>query len=241
MLRATSVTAIPSRSPSAAARRITTAPVVSLSAPPSSSSDTTPTFSGTAGTLAGDSSTVTVRVHAGSSVAGALVQSLTATRSSGGSYSVSATALSAGHVHRAYRAGRCAGNVGYSPSRTFTITGAAADTTAPVVSLSAPPASSTNTTPTFSGTAGTLAGDSSSVTVRVHAGSSVSGAAVQSLSATRSSGGSYSVGARRRSRRDLHGARRPVAMRPATSATARRARSRSQRHRRGTRRLRWCR
>ncbi len=138
---------------------------------------------------------MTVRVHSGSSVAGA------PGAVADGDAILRRLVLRQRHgavcrdVHRAFRAGRCAGNVGYSPSRTFTITGAAADTTAPVVSLSAPPASSTNTTPTFSGTAGTLAGDSSSVTVRVYAGSSVSGAAVQSLSATRSSGGSYSVGA----------------------------------------------
>ncbi len=110
----------------------TTAPVVSLNAPPSSSTNTTPTFSGTAGTLTGDSSTVTVRVHSGSSVAGALVQSLTATRSSGGSYSADASPLGSGTYTARAQQSDAAGNVGYSPARTFTITGGAPPVSPPL-------------------------------------------------------------------------------------------------------------
>ncbi len=170
-----------------------TAPVVSLVAPPASSSDTTPTLAGVAGVLAGDSSSVTVRVFAGSSVAGAPAQTLTAARGSGGAYSVDAPALTPSTYTARAEQSDAAGNVGYSAAVTFTITGS--DTVAPVLTLNAPPASSTDVTPTFAGVGGVAVGDSSLVTVRVFAGSGVAGALVQSLSTARGAGGAYSVDA----------------------------------------------
>src|SRR6185436_3514802 len=53
-----------------------TAPAVSLSAVPSPSTDTTPTFTGFGGTATGDSETIVVRVYSGSTVAGSPVASL---------------------------------------------------------------------------------------------------------------------------------------------------------------------
>ena len=73
--------------------------------------------------------------------------------------------------------------------------GGGGDTTPPSVSLSSPASGATVSvaTPTFSGVAGTAPGDSSSVTVEVFAGSTVSGSPVQSLVATRDASGAYSV------------------------------------------------
>src|SRR5206468_3623689 len=70
----------------------TTAPTVTLTQPTngSTTSDTTPTFSGAGGTAAGDGSSVTVKVYSGPDTNGTLVQTLTATLS-GGSYSVDAS------------------------------------------------------------------------------------------------------------------------------------------------------
>ena len=59
---------------------------------------------------------------------------------------------------------------------------------APTVTLTAPAArSATNdTTPTFSGTADNATGDSTSVTIKIYSGSTATGSAVQTLTATRS-------------------------------------------------------
>jgi len=63
----------------------TTPPVVTLTTPANGSEadDSTPTFAGTAGTAAVDSSSVTVRVYTGSSASGTLAQTLTTTASAG--------------------------------------------------------------------------------------------------------------------------------------------------------------
>ena len=105
---------------------------------------------------------------------------------------MTAAALSSGTYTARTEQSDAAGNVGYSQLTTFAISGVA-DVTAPVVSLNAPPASSTDTTPTLAGSAGILPGDSATVTVRVFSGTSVAGAQVQALSATRTSGGSYTI------------------------------------------------
>ena len=183
-----------------------TAPNVSLGAVPASSGDTTPTFSGTAGTLADDSSLVTVRVYSGSSVGGTLTQSLSVARNSAGSYSVDAATLAPGTYTARAEQSDAAGNYGYSAPVSFTITGA--DTVAPVVSLDALPSSTTDTTPVLSGSGGTASGDTSTVTVRLYPGSTASGTAVQSLNAARAAGGAYSVEAATLCAGHLHGARR---------------------------------
>ena len=171
--------------PTARAAADTVAPVVSLTSPDpgSSSADDTPLFSGLTGGAAGDLDTITVRVYAGSTVAGNPVRSIQTSRLSGNWFIVEATSMAGGTYTARSEQSDTAGNTGYSTPLTFTIVGA--DTTAPVVSLAAQPASSTNATPTFSGTAGQLAGDGTSVTVRVYSGTGVAGPLVQSLAATR--------------------------------------------------------
>src|SRR5262249_2620274 len=149
---------------------------------------------GVAGTATGDSANVTLRVYAGTSVAGTLTQTLTTTRDgSTGNYSIDANALAPGTYTARAEQSDSAANVGYSTATTFTIT--APDVPARVVCPAPPPGSSSDTTPTFPGTAGALSGDSTSVTIRVYSGTSVGGALVQSVTTTRSAGGAYSVDA----------------------------------------------
>jgi large repetitive protein len=154
--------------------------------------DSTPLFSGQGSIAAGDSNTVNVEVYR--PVAGStdqLVQTLSVVRSStDGSWSVSASPGLADGTYIAYATQDDSnGNTGYSAPRTFTV-----DATQPGVTLTAPASAllTNDTTPTLSGGAGTDTGDSATVTVKLYAGSSVSGPPVQTLPATRS-GGSWSV------------------------------------------------
>ena len=90
--------------------------------------DATPTFSGTAGTDPGDSTTVTVKVYSGSSASGTLIQTLTATRGSGGAYSVDASPpLADGTYTGQAEQADDAGNTGHSSAKTFSVDTAARD------------------------------------------------------------------------------------------------------------------
>jgi hypothetical protein len=174
-----------------------TAPAVTLTSPADGSSTTnpTPSFSGSAGTAAGDSSTVTVNVYSGASATGTPVQTLTAT-ASGGSYSVTASpALAIGTYTARADQTDTAGNLGQSAANTFTIV--SGDQTPPVISLATPANGSTTSdpTPTFSGTAGTTPGDLAAVTVKVYSGPTATGTPVQTLATTRDGTGAYSVDA----------------------------------------------
>jgi hypothetical protein len=170
----------------------TVAPVVSLTSPAdgSSTNQTRPSFSGTGGLQRGDSGSVRVDVYAGSSATGTPVQTLTASVGSDG-YSVPASSVlgDGQYTVRAHQSD-AAGNVGFSSANTFTI-----DTVAPVVSLTSPAngGRTNQSEPTFNGTAGTLSGDSGSVTVDLYRGSSATGTPVQTLTASVGSDGSYSV------------------------------------------------
>ena len=171
----------------------TTAPIVSLLTPANgSSSNTTPLFSGVAGILTGDATTVTVRIYSGPTATGAALQTLITARDGAGAYSVAAAALPEGIYTAQTTQTDSAGNTGLSTANTFTV-----DTTAPVVSLLTPANNSfiSDTTPAFSGVAGILTGDSASVTVKIYSGSDTTGALVQTLNTTRGAGGAYSVDA----------------------------------------------
>jgi large repetitive protein len=84
-----------------------------------------------------------------------------------------------------------AGNESAATSFAWTV-----DTSAPAVTLTTPTngATTSDTTPTFSGAGGTAAGDASSVTVKVYSGADTNGTLVQTLTANLS-GGSYSIDA----------------------------------------------
>jgi Concanavalin A-like lectin/glucanases superfamily/Bacterial Ig-like domain len=170
-----------------------TAPAVTLAQPAdgSTTTDTTPTFTGAGGTAPGDAATVTVKVYSGGDVSGPLVQTLTASISAG-TWSVDASsALAEGTYTARAQQGDAAGNIGLSSANTFRV-----DATAPAVTLTQPANGSTtaDTTPTFSGAGGTAQGDASSVTVKVYSGTDVGGPLVQTLTAS-ISGGVWSVDA----------------------------------------------
>jgi hypothetical protein len=117
--------------------------------------------------------------------------SLPAAALAGGAFSVTpGSALGDGGYTALVEQRDGTGNVGRSASRPFTI-----DTQAPSPALTAPAAGSTtsDTTPLFSGTAGTATGDAATVGVQVWQGSNTSVAPVLALSATRNSGGAFSV------------------------------------------------
>ena len=69
-------------------------------------------------------------------------------------------------------------NTGLSAAVTFTV-----DTTAPSIAITSPAAGdyTAGPTPTISGTAGVLSGDSSMVTVNIYAGTAATGSPVQTL------------------------------------------------------------
>ena len=165
-----------------------TAPTPSLTSPAtgSTTNDTTPTFSGSAGVLSGDMSSVTIRIYQGSNTTGSPVQTLPAVVSEGAfSIPASAALVPDGQYTAQVEQDDAAGNEGLSSPVTFTV-----DSTAPTPSLTSPATGSTtnDTTPTFSGSAGVLSGDMSSVTIRIYQGSNTTGSPVQTLPAVVSEG-----------------------------------------------------
>jgi subtilisin-like proprotein convertase family protein len=167
----------------------TTAPVVTLTSPAdgSDTNDTTPTLSGSAGTAAGDLTTVTVKVWSGTGTSGSPLHTLTTTRS-GGSWSTDAPTLAPGtYTARAEQSDSA--NTGFSSANTFRV-----DTTLPTVTLTSPAngSSTNNPTPALAGAAGALAGDSSMVTVKIWSGTGTSGSLLHTLVVARS-GGSWSI------------------------------------------------
>ena len=178
----------------------TLAPAVSLAAPAdlSTTTDATPTFSGNAGGATGDGSTVSIDVYSGASASGSPVRTLSAFRV-GGIWSVEPGTPFVDGVYTA-RASQSdsAGNTGSSGANTFIVAAGPLppplDTTPPAVSLTAPAdgRSTNDTTPTFSGAAGTALGDSTTVSVSVYSGTSASGTAVENFTVT-ANGGNWSA------------------------------------------------
>ena len=169
----------------------TASPSVSLTEPSAALiNDRTPTYSGAAGEAAGDSTTVTVEIFAGSSATGEPVQTVAATQSGGGWSQEGSPELPDGtYTARAEQADE-AGNTGLSTTRTFAVDGAGPD-----VSLDTPGAGPTNdNTPMYSGAGGDAPGDSETVTVRVYSGSVASGTPVQTLDTPRAGGTWSTVG-----------------------------------------------
>ena len=169
----------------------TTPPAVTLTAPADGSrtSDTTPAYSGAAGSATGDAASVTLKVFAGATATGSPVQTLTATRS-GGTWTVDGSpALAEGTYTAQASQADTAGNTGTSAARTFVV-----DTTAPAVAIAAPAdgARINDATPDITGSGGTGAGDAGTVTLRLYAGSSVSGTPLQTGTPAVGGGGGWS-------------------------------------------------
>jgi len=172
-----------------------TAPTPTLQAPADGSStpSATPTFSGVAGTLTGDSTNITIKLYSGTTNTGTPVQTLQTTRQPGGAYTVDAAPLSSGSYTAQAEQNDAAGNTGRSTTTTFTVN--AADTTAPVVTLTTPAdGTATDEVPlVFTGTAGTLPGDSPSLVVNLYSGTSATGPPVETLFAAVAADGTYST------------------------------------------------
>ena len=108
-----------------AADWVAPAPTLVVPADGELTNDGTPDLSGAAGNASGDSSTVTVRIYAGSSATGSPVQTLTPTRT-GTSWSATAATLSSGTYTATASQSDASGNTGTSAPHTFTV-----DTVAP--------------------------------------------------------------------------------------------------------------
>ena len=133
-------------------------PTVSIESLPSAIKDPTPTLSGSAGTLPGDGEEVQVVVHKGS-IGGEVVESTSVVRS-GSSWSHTTGALPDGTYTAQALQKDEAGTKGESSAMTFTV-----DTHAPIVSIDTVVTPKKDSTPTFTGDAGALSGDHSTVTV----------------------------------------------------------------------------
>jgi CSLREA domain-containing protein len=104
-----------------------TAPTVTLTTPAngSSSADTTPTYSGAAGTAPGDLDQITVKIYAGNAATGTPVQTLTTNKTAGTWTVDGTTALAPGTYTAQAEQSDSSGNTGFSSANTFTITGTA--------------------------------------------------------------------------------------------------------------------
>ena len=120
----------------------TTAPAITLAGPVngSTSTNTLPVLTGSAGVAPGDSTTVLVRLYAGATATGTPLQTLTAARDASGAYAAQVTApLADGTYTASAEQTDTAGNLGHSTTSTFSI-----DTTAPVVTFGAVPGDPSN-------------------------------------------------------------------------------------------------
>jgi hypothetical protein len=164
----------------------TTSPTVSLNQPASPSSDMTPSFTGSAS----DTTSIKVEIYVGSVVTGTPVSTAMAPGTTDGGWASGEAnpALAAGkHTYTAVATQESSlGNPkGVSNPVTFIV-----DTAAPIVSLNQPTSSSSDTTPSFTGTAS----ENTAVTVQIYAGATVKGVAVSTAMATGATGGGWISG-----------------------------------------------
>ena len=111
----------------------TVAPLVSLSTPRAGASlqDARPQLAGFAGTATGDSGSVTVKLWPGTLAAGLPAQTLTVSHDAGGAWSTAPAALRDGTWTARAEQADAAGNIGVSPSATFTVGSPSPAPTAP--------------------------------------------------------------------------------------------------------------
>ena len=168
--------------------------------PEGDTNDNTPNLSGTAGnedgtsaTASADNPSLTLRIWAGTDTSGAAIRTLTVTRT-GGSWNMDVTPFLADGTYTAkISQGDAAGNTGTSAPMTFKV-----DTVAPAPTID-PEGDTNDNTPNLSGTAGnedgtsaTASADNPSLTLRIWAGTDTSGAAIRTLTVTRT-GGSWNM------------------------------------------------
>lgn len=167
----------------------TVAPALGIAPVHAVTANATPVFGGTPGEASGDGP-VHVFVHKGTSVSGALATPEATATVSPGAWSWSSPHLPDGSYTVQAEQADAAGNVTKTSPATFRV-----DTTAPTLSIATPKSNDAlkSSRPTFSGSTGNATGDSSSVTIEIFAGESVSGEPAQKLSVERS-GSSWTTG-----------------------------------------------
>jgi large repetitive protein len=176
----------PVESPPVGFRIDTTAPALSIDVPPSPSTGTTPTFTGSYGTAAGDDpATLQLQLLRNGTPTGA---ALTPTRSPAtGRWTLPVGPLPDGTYTATVSQTDTAGHLGTVTSTPYRL-----DTTAPTVTLTSPTPDSTGPAATFTGTAGTTPGDAGTVTLTLTNPST--GAPVVTLTAPVAADGSWSTG-----------------------------------------------
>jgi hypothetical protein len=157
-------------------------PSIVLDSPGGPLTSSTPRLTGRGGTAPADASTVSITVFAGTQAVGAPVRTLYATVGKDGHFSTNVTPGLGDGAYTALAGQRdSTGTLGQSVARTFRI-----KTHPPAVTLDRPAENSqvVGSTPTFSGSAGTALGDSSTVFVAVYAGATTQGRVVARLRTT---------------------------------------------------------
>jgi hypothetical protein len=143
--------------------------------------------SGGAGVEPNDGASVMVKIYAGSTVSGSPVQTDSAQVTAGtGAYSLNVSVPNGTYTAQATQTlGAGPSLISVSAATTFTV-----DATLPGVTIDTPRTGSViaNTTPTFSGAAGTGADDLPAITVKIYDGSSATGSPVETLMTGASSG-----------------------------------------------------
>jgi hypothetical protein len=166
-------------------------PVVTLTPIAAETNDTKPTFGGSAGDAAGDTP-VRLKVYAGASASASEPLRKLAVTPTSGTWSTALTpgeALPDGTYTAVAEQSDSLGNTGVSAESTFTL-----DTVSPAVTLTSPAtgSSTSSSSEPVAGAAGTALGDSSSVLVKLVAGSSTQGAPLQTRVVT-AAGGSWQM------------------------------------------------
>jgi hypothetical protein len=172
-------------------------PPVTLTSPTANSSFTAgqPQFSGAVSRAFDASQSVSVNVYSGSSVSGSPVQTLNTTES-GGSYSVVPSSPLPNGTYTAQAVQDDPANPPTGPpdantSSPVTFTLANTGPALTLNSLGSKPL--LTSTPTFTGTAGTAAGDSDTVGIAIYAGSTISGSPVRTATGSVGSDGTFSI------------------------------------------------
>jgi hypothetical protein len=157
----------------------TAPPDVSLVAPAAITNDGEVSFSGGAGALAGDSSTVKLALYAGGAPSGVPSETVEVTRK-GSTWSAGPLPplVDGLYTVRAEQSDE-AGNVGLSAPSTFTV-----DTVAPALSLTPVASTSHDATPSITGAAGVASGDLAAVRLKIYPGASATGSPLRTIDAT---------------------------------------------------------
>jgi hypothetical protein len=161
----------------------TQGPAVSLTPVASPTNDSTPTFGGSAGDIAGDIASVRLKIYSGTTASGSPTQTVSVTPSGATWTTGPAGQLKDGTYTAQAEQSDEASNTTKSATTTFTV-----DTAPPSVLLSLGPSERHTSTPQFEGNAGVAAGDIPSVRLKIYQGPAVSGAPFREGQATLSGG-----------------------------------------------------